>query len=377
MNIRFAALASTILAIPGRAGASAPMDHQNGSQTSLYMAEESTPGNLPVNPVWFEREPNSYSDFGGAYTMGRRAPITHDRQARDSEVSDNSPTAGFQEDLTPTNMIRPMRGFLFAEARAKPTTAPINVAPVVITNSTAAQFNAAAGLDRFRIGHIVKPRGFGEPTVDERIQVITAAGAVQLTVAPGGMTAVPDAPDDAVLEAVGFQFGAGTLTLTKLADGIVLTTTMVGVDFTTFGFTPGEWHFIGGDTAATRFADAGDNAPFYAQLDSVTATVLAYRKTTGTQVTNNGAGKTVQVFFGTVVRNEDDCTLIKEITFTHERQFGCGADAEAEYVAGRLCQPNDHHRPNAGGGCQGHGRPWVHRPHQLRAAKQPTPAKSC
>jgi hypothetical protein len=124
------------------------------------------------------------------------------------------------------------------------------------------------------------------------------------------------------------------LTLTKLADGIVLTTTMAGVDFTTMGFTPGEWHFIGGDTAVTRFADAGDNEPFYAQLDTVTAASLAYRKTTGTQVTNNGAAKTIQVFFGTVVRNEDDCTLIKAISFTHERQFGCGPDAEAEYVQG-------------------------------------------
>jgi hypothetical protein len=334
MKIRTAALTSTVLSGPARAGDGAAMDHQNGNLTSLYAAEEETPGVLPAAPVWQEREPNSYSDFGGAFAMSRRTPLTHDRQARRGQVSDNSPTAGFQEDFTPTNMIRPMRSFLFAEARQRPSTAPINEAPVVITNTTAAQFNAAAGLDRFRIGHIVHARGFDEPGTNT-MRVVTAAGALQLTVTPGGMTAEPDAPDDAVLEAVGFQFGAGELTLTKLDDGVVLTTDMVGVDFTTMGFVPGEWHFIGGDTEATRFGEPGaDNAPFYAQLDTVTADELAYRKTTGTQATNAGAAKTIQIFFGTVVRNEDDCELIKTITFTHERLFGCGEDAEAEYVQG-------------------------------------------
>lgn len=333
MKTRLTILASTALTVPARAFDGAAMDHQNGSLTSLYQAEEESPGVLPANPIWREREPNSYSDFGGAFTMSRRNPLSHDRQARRGEVSDNSPTAGYQEDLTPSNMIRPMRGFLFAEARQRPSTMPIGDAQVVVTHTTAAQFHAAAGLDRFRIGHILKPRNFLEPTTNAGIFVVTAAGAVTATVDPA-LVPEPDSPDDAALEAVGFQFGAGNLQITKVADGVVLTTDMAGVDFTTMGFVPGEWHFIGGDDADTRFADQGDNAPFYAQLDTVTATQLAYRKTTGTQVTNAGAGKTIQMFFGTVVRNEDDCELIKEITFTHERQYGCGVGAEAEYTQG-------------------------------------------
>lgn len=323
---------STALSSPARAF---DMDHQNGSLTSLYSAEEETPNNLPDDPVWFEREPNSYADFGGVYAMSKRNPLTHDRQARLGEVSDNSPTAGFQEDFTPTNMIRPMRSFLFAEARQRPTTAPINVAPVVLTDVAATQFKAAAGMDRFKVGHIVKPRGLLTAATNNSIRTVTVVAAGAITVTPGGMTVEADAPDDAVIEAVGFQFAAGDLTLTVLADGIALTTDMAGVDFTTMGFVPGEWHFIGGDTAPTRFGEPGaDNAPFYAQLDTVTATVLAYRKTTGVQVTNAGVGKTIQIFFGTVVRNEDDCNLIKEITFTHERRYGCGEGAEAEYVSG-------------------------------------------
>lgn len=333
MKIRFTALASTAFVAPARSFA---MEHQNGSLTSLYAAEEVTPGVLPADPIWEEREPNSYADFGGAFTMSRRSPLTHDRQARRGEVSDNSPTVGYQEDLTPTNMIRPMRSFLFAEARQRPTTSPINdPAPVIMTDVAATQFKAAAGMDRFKVGHIVRPRGFAEESTNNSIRIVTAVAAGAITVTPGAMIVEADAPDDAVVEAVGFQFTAGHLTLTVLADGIVLTTDMVGVDFTTMNFNPGEWHFIGGDTAGTRFGEPGaDNAPFYAQLDTVAPTALAYRKTTGTQVTNAGVGKTIQIFFGTVVRNEDDCELIREITFTHERQYGCGVGAEAEYVQG-------------------------------------------
>jgi hypothetical protein len=73
MKIRFTALASTALVAPARAFA--PMEHQNGSLTSLYAAEEVSPGVLPGSPIWVEREPNSYADFGGAYTMSRRNPL--------------------------------------------------------------------------------------------------------------------------------------------------------------------------------------------------------------------------------------------------------------------------------------------------------------
>lgn len=328
-------LASTALSAPARAFDGAAMDHQNGNLTSLYAAEEESPGVLPADPVWQEREPNSYSDFGGNYAMSTRKPITHDRQARPGDIADNSPTSGFQEDLTPTNLLVPMRSFLFAEARQRPSSAPIGGAPIVFTDVAATQFKAAAGLGIFKVGHIVRPRGFAEDSTNNSIRVVTVVAAGAITVTPGGMTVEADAPDDAVVEAVGFQFTAGHLTLTVLADGIALTTDMAGVDFTTMGFVPGEWHFIGGDDAGTRFGEPGaDNAPFYAQLDSVSATVLAYGKTTGVQVTNNGAGKTIQIFFGSVVRNEDDCNLIREITFTHERQYGCGVGAEAEYVQG-------------------------------------------
>ena len=305
-------------------------DNKSGNLTGLYIAEEDTPGKLPATPVWIEREPNSYSDFGGAYETTTRTHISHDRQTGRGEISDNNPTGGFAEDFTPTNMVDLMQGFLFADAREKPTTAPLNGAAVVVTSTTANQFHAANGLDRFKLGDIILVEGFGDEN-NNGINVVTAAGAAAVTVA-SPLEVEADAPDGARLTVVGREFAAGDLTIAVTDSHVILTS--AAVDMTTLGLTPGEFIVVGGDDAVTRFADAGDNAPFYGRVDIIEDDRVMLDKTTGVQVTNNGAGKSIQVFFGTVIRNEADCTLIKKRTYTLERQYGCGDDAEAEYVGG-------------------------------------------
>src|SRR5690349_19574410 len=102
------------------------MDHPSGNITGLFEAQETSLGVLPGTPIWKEREPNSYGDFGATYAMTTRKPITHDRQHRKGEVSDNSPAVNFNEDLTLTNMIEPMQAFLLADAHEKPSSAPLN-----------------------------------------------------------------------------------------------------------------------------------------------------------------------------------------------------------------------------------------------------------
>jgi hypothetical protein len=325
-STRQIALASTVLTSPARAGA---IDHQDGNLTGLFIAEEETLGVLPDAPVWYEREPNSYSDFGGAFAMTTRKPITHDRQHGKGDVSDNNPTAGFQEDLTPLNMRRPMQAFLYADAREKPSTQPLNgvAAPITAVDGVGEQYEAAAGLDRFLVGHLVQPFGFAdaENNAFNRVTVV-AAGA--LTVAAG---VVADAAPAATagLEAVGFQFPAGDVALTMPAGRVLLSSTAGGV--LDLDLNLGEWIGVGGDNAATRFAT---NAPFYGRISGYTDTTIEFDKTTGVQLADAGAGQTLQIFFGTVIRNEDDCTLIKGRSYTLERQYGCGADAESDGVRG-------------------------------------------
>jgi hypothetical protein len=303
-----------------------------GNLTGLFLAEEATLGETPANATWYEREPNSYSDFGGNYALTARKPITRDRQFPKGDVSDNNPTGGFQEDLTPLNMRRIMQGFLYADAREKPSTRPINGAAVALTAVDAGtkQYRAAAGMDRFRIGHLVQPFGFAAAS-NNLFNRVTAVAATSITVANA---VVADGAPSSVsgVEVVGYQFAAGDVALTLPVGRALLTSTAGGI--LALSLNIGEWIGVGGDTAVTRFADAGDNAPFYGRVSGFTDTTIEFDKTTGTQVANNGAGKTIQLFFGTVIRNEDDPTLIKSRSWTLERQYGAGAGAQSDGVRG-------------------------------------------
>lgn len=309
-------------------------EQKSGNLTGLFAAKEASLGVLPENPVWYEREPNSYGDFGGTFAMTTRKPITHDRQTRKGEVSDNNPTVGFNEDFTLTNMIDPFQSFLFADAREKASSKPLNGTERTITavNAGASTFAAAAGLATFLPGHIVLASNFSVPS-NNGIHIVSAAASGLLTV-DGVLEDEAAPPDTARLDAVGFMFAAGDLSIAVDVDSVDLVT--VAGDFTTLQLVPGEWVGVGGDTAVTRFADNGNNAPFYGRVRSVSAKRLTLDKTTGTQAADAGAAKEIQIFFGTVIKNEDDCDLIKMRSFTFERQYGCGAGQEAEYVGGAV-----------------------------------------
>ena len=53
-----------------------------------------------------------------------------------------------------------------------------------------------------------------------------------------------------------------------------------------------------------------------------------------------GAGKTIQIFYGDVLKNESDPALIKRRTYHLERQLGNDGDGTmSEYIKGSV--PND------------------------------------
>ncbi len=328
MLTRTIALATTALAGPVRA-------YADGNLTGLFLVEEVDRGVTPAGAaaVWSEREPNSYSDFGGNFAMTTRKPITRDRQFAKGDVSDNNPTAGFQEDLTPLNQRSLMQGFLYADAREKVSTRPINGAVIPITSTDAAtkQYRAGAGLGVFRAGHLVLPFGFASATNNAFNRVtaavtgaVTVANAIDADAAPSPLSG---------LEVVGYEFPVGDLAITLPTGRVRLTSTAGGL-LAALNLNLGEWVGVGGDTAATRFADTGNSAPFYGRVSNFTDMFVEFDKTTGTQAVVSGAGKTIQMFFGTVVRNEDDPTLIKRRAYTLERQYGAGAGAQSDGVRG-------------------------------------------
>lgn len=300
--------------------------------TGLSFAEEECLKELPVTPEWYELEPNSYSDFGGEVTNVMREPINPSRQKQKGTLADVEASGGFNSDLTQSNLTRLMQGFFFADAREKTNTQPLNGTAVAITNvdGTADEFDAASGLDSFIVGNLVNVTGFGT-AANNGLKTVSSVAAGALGVSES-LTDEVSPPAAAKIEAVGFQFATGDLDITASASAITLTTTVA--DFTTMDLTVGEWIFVGGDAASNQFTT---NTPGYARISSIAANALGLDDTTWTPVTEANTTSDMQIFFGTVIRNEKDPTLIKRRSYNIERTLGEDANGtQSEYLEGAI-----------------------------------------
>lgn len=132
---------------------------------------------------------------------------------------------------------------------------------------------------------------------------------------------------------------AGDLEVTAPVDGFPTITSTV-LDFTTLGLIPGEWIYIGGDDADERFVEVENNG--FKRIRSVTASVITFDKSVAPMVAEDGAGLTVAIYMGKVLRNEATRTLIKKRTYQLERTLGSldGLDPpQSEYMVGAV--PNE------------------------------------
>ncbi len=437
------------------------VDKVDSNITGLALAEEICLKELPTvasdgfAPEWQVMEPNSYSDFGGEIATVARQPLSARRQRKKGTVTDLTSGGGFNTDVTKTNMVKWMQGFFFANARQKASTKPLNGAKIAITSVATADdsFNAATGLTRFLANHIVKAVGFLSANNGRHLVSTVAAG--KITVAENlTIEAAPSA--SAYLQAVGYRFGAGTVTLTASAAsavlavsgtafaagtytltdapadgdtvtigttvytyeatlpltayqvlvgateeataanlvaainadtgagtlygigtlvhpsvsaaavaGVVTVTATVsgtpsntiattetgansswgaatlaggtGVGFDTLGLVAGEWIGIGGDLTATQFATAAStNRPGYGRISAITNSSITMDDTTFTPQTDAGTGKTIEIFFGTVVRNEPEAVDIVARSYQMERTLGNDASdlPQSQYIKG-------------------------------------------
>jgi hypothetical protein len=307
----------------------------NSNSTGLNFAEEvaNVPKTLAGSPVWYELEPNTYSDFGGDFKLVARDPINAARSRKKGSITDLDTAGGWNEDLTATNMPRLLQSFFFAAAREKPKTQPLNGTQVPITSvdSGTKQFRAASGLGVFIAKLLVWAEGFGI-SANNGLKTVTASAAGQVTVAEA-LTDEASPPAGAKLTVVGVEFATADATLTATAANLTLGTT--AFNLTTLGLLPGELVFIGGDAAGAQFV-GGTNKPGYGRVYSVAASALVLDKTTWTPATDAGTGKKVHVYFmSSVLRNETDPTLIVARSQQLERGLGNdGSGIQSELLLG-------------------------------------------
>lgn len=300
----------------------------DSNDTGLRFAQEECLKQLPTDPqpVWHALEPDSYGDFGATITTVARNPINPSRQRRKGVVTDKDATASYTSDLTSTNHQILLQGFMFAAARHKATTVPVGLAPVVITavDATDGYVMASATATTFVTGMMVLAAGFGDPA-NNGLKKVTSSSADGVVVA--GLVAEAAPPVGASLQCVGFDIGAASITVTS---GVVK---LEGTNLDDLGILPGEWVCIGGDLPANSLV----NNKGMARVDAITETALTLGKVTWTPQAESGAGKTIQLFTGVVIKNESDPSLIKRYSYQFERTLGRDADGTmGQYVIGSV-----------------------------------------
>jgi hypothetical protein len=225
-----------------------------------------------------------------------------------------------------------MQGFFFADARELPSTTPLSAAAIPLTSVTAGTdtYAAASGLGAFAALQLVNASGFTDPANNGLKTVLSSTGATVVVNETLATEASP--PAAAKLQAVGFQFASADVDISVTAGIPTLTSTVA--DFTTLpGLIPGLWVFLGGDAAGERFT----NNIGYARVKSIAANAIVFDDTTFTPATEAGTGKTIQMFVGTVIKNEKTPALIKRRTYNIERQLGDGpTGTQAEYLEGAV-----------------------------------------
>lgn len=191
-------------------------------------------------------------------------------------------------------------------------------------------------------GSVLYARGYTAQTNNGR-KVVGAVSASKVTVTTNLMNE-SSAPAGATLKVVGHAFAAGDLVMTALRnDDDVVTGFTIDMDAATlaqYDLVPGSWMFIGSDAPDSYFVDAdGERVGGYARIgvDGVSddGKTITFDKSTFPPEDNDGAGKAVVIYFGDVIKNEDDPDLIVRFSSVMERTLGRDADGrQSEYLTG-------------------------------------------
>lgn len=288
----------------------------DGNGVGLAYCEEvlGAPGTVS-SPTWYPIEPNSYSDFGPQNKLTERAPISASRQRRKGVVTDVDATAGFQIDFTSKDLYRLMQGFMFASWSEKTNLLPSAVSATLYT--------VPSGGAGFLVNSLLFGEGFAI-TGNNGLKVVTASAGTTVTAA--GL-AIETPPAGATITRVGHQGASGDLTMTVVSSRPQLNST--ALNFTTLGLVAGEWLFIGGDAAGLQFATAICNG-FY-RIFSIAANVIIFDRWPSVATADTGTGKTIQLFFGHLIKNQSAAANQVFRTYQFERTLNA---TNFEYVTG-------------------------------------------
>jgi hypothetical protein len=262
------------------------------NESSYSLAYETTQGVVDGSTVWHLLEPNEVSGIGATTTKVAREPISKNRQRRKGAIVDIDSAPQLDLDVTMDHMNLFIEGFMFSIAKGA-----TNGAFMRPTAATTTAFTTAAMAAAVPAGRLIFSRGFAN-AANNGLKVVDTGGTTTSTpVVGGGMVAEsPVAPTNATFEVCGVRGATGDITMNA---GGNLTST--ALNFTLLGLTVGQWIFIGGDATVTQFATAANRG--YARVIAIAAGLLTLDKRSNVFVSDAGAAKTIDIYFGRFVRN--------------------------------------------------------------------------
>lgn len=302
--------------------------------TGLAYAEEASLGVLGGGPSWKRLEPNSYNDFGGELTTVAPNPINPSRQRKKGVVTDLDASGGFNHNLTYHNLTDLLQAVFFADIRAKGR----QTVTAVDEDASDPDFYAIANTSGFVVGGLIKGSGFTN-AANNGLNVITTVNSNTSVEVADGQLVTETPPAGAYIQVVGVEGTAGDIDVDAAGDLPALTSTTL--DFTTLGLVVGQWIFVGGDSAGTRFSTAQNNG--FKRIRAIAANRLTLDKSVQQMSTEASTTETIRIFFGDVLRNETG-TSIKRRSYHIERTLGAPDDAnpsqiQSEYLRGAI--PNE------------------------------------
>jgi hypothetical protein len=158
-------------------------------------------------------------------------------------------SGGFGIDLTQTNLQRLLQGFFFADLRTKAELSVANVKQAGVEQD----YEPAADGDDFFANDLLFAKGFAIAG-NNGLKLVVSGGATSV-VSTSALTAEIAAPPGTISR-VGHQFATADARIDSSGTYPKMTTEIAGKDLTKLGVLPGEWIYIGGDTAVMTFATA-------------------------------------------------------------------------------------------------------------------------
>lgn len=281
---------------------------------NLNYAEEQCLGEKPEpTAVWNNLEINSVQ-MGSELSVVARTPISTSRQNSKGTPTDLSASGNFEMDFTQNNWTDLLQGIMYADKRAKPT--------LKSTGTTATGIVVASGGAAFKRNDLIVGTKFTNAGLN-KVHVVGAGSTnTEVTVAGFGVAA-----DTGEIQVVGHRFTAGDLKFAVTGKVYALTST--SKNLTELGLTKGEWIFVGGDEVGNKFDTV---PPFYGRVARVTANEISFDEGTFNEnlLADNGSGKTIDVYVGTVIRNEETLNLIKRRSYTFERTLGIDLETQQQ-----------------------------------------------